>query len=77
MHTPTWLLKIIFSYLKNRSMVLTYNNTKSSLKYLPGGGPQGAFLGGLIFMIKYNGAFLRPPFQSQLGALLENQEPKK
>ena len=28
---------------------------------LPGGGPQGAYLGGLIFIIKYNGAFLRPP----------------
>ena len=61
MHTPSWLLKIIFSYLRNRSMVLTFHNTKSCQKYLPGGGPQGAFLGGLIFMIKYNGAFLRPP----------------
>ena len=28
---------------------------------MPGGGPQGAYLGGLIFIIKYNGAFLRPP----------------
>jgi hypothetical protein len=28
---------------------------------LPGGGPQGAYLGGIIFIIKYNGAFLRPP----------------
>jgi hypothetical protein len=28
---------------------------------LPGGGPQGAYLGGLIFILKYNGAFLRPP----------------
>ena len=27
---------------------------------LQGGGPQGAYLGGLIFMIKYNGALLRP-----------------
>ena len=27
---------------------------------LPGGGPQGAYLGGIIFIIKYNGAFLRP-----------------
>ena len=61
MHTPAWLLKIIFSYLAERSMVLTYNSAKSTQKYLPGGGPQGAFLGGLIFMIKYNGAFLRPP----------------
>ena len=28
---------------------------------LPGGGPQGAYLGGLIFIVKFNGAFLRPP----------------
>ena len=27
---------------------------------LPGVGPKGAYLGGLIFIIKYNGAFLRP-----------------
>ena len=33
---------------------------------LPGGGPQGAFLGGLIFIIKYNGAFLRPPVPRNL-----------
>ena len=26
-----------------------------------GGWPQGAYLGGLIFIVKYNGAFLRPP----------------
>ena len=31
------------------------------MKLLPGGGPQGAYLGGMIFIIKYNGAFLRPP----------------
>ena len=61
MHTPAWLLNIIISYLSNRTMVLTYNGEQSSPKVLPGGGPQGAFLGGLIFIIKYNGAFLRPP----------------
>ena len=33
---------------------------------LPGGGPQGAYLGGLIFIIKYNGAFLRPPIPRQI-----------
>ena len=42
-------------------MYLTYNGAQSSKKMLPGGGPQGAYLGGLIFIIKYNGAFLRPP----------------
>ena len=52
MHTPAWLLKILISYLSNRSMYLTYNGAKSSLKPLPGGGPQGAYLGGIIFIIK-------------------------
>ena len=61
MHTPAWLLKILISYLSDRSMYLTYNGAESSQKKLPGGGPQGAYLGGLIFIIKYNGAFLRPP----------------
>ena len=61
MHTPAWLLKIIFSYLSERSMALTYKGAQSSMKQLPGGGPQGALLGGIIFMLKYNGALLRPP----------------
>ena len=60
MHTPPWLLRIVISYLTGRSMILTYNGEKSSQKMLPGGGPQGAYLGGLIFIIKYNGALLRP-----------------
>ena len=61
MHTPAWLLKIVISYLTERSMILTYSNSQSTKKMLPGGGPQGAYLGGLIFIIKYIGAFLRPP----------------
>ena len=61
MHTPAWLLRIMIAYLSDRSMFLTYNGAQSSKKMLPGGGPQGAYLGGLIFIIKYNGAFLRPP----------------
>ena len=61
MHTPAWLLRIIFSYLSDRSMFITFNGAQSSQKMLPGGGPQGAYLGGIIFIIKYNGAFLRPP----------------
>ena len=61
MHTPPWLLLILISYLSNRSMLLTYNGAQSSIKLLPGGGPQGAYLGGIVFVVKYNGAFLRPP----------------
>ena len=60
MHTPPWLLRIVISYLSGRSMILTYNGEKSTQKMLPGGVPQGAYLGGLIFIIKYNGALLRP-----------------
>ena len=41
-------------------MILTYNGAMSSEFVLPGGIPQGAVLGGLIFMIKFNGALLRP-----------------
>ena len=57
----TRLLKVIISFLSNRSMILTYYGELSKRKSLPGGGPQGAHLGGLIFIVKYNGAFLRPP----------------
>ena len=41
-------------------MILTYRGEHSRQKDLPAGSPQGAYLGGLIFMIKFNGAFLRP-----------------
>ena len=61
MHTPAWLLKIIVSYLSGRSMTLKHRGEESKLKPLPGGGPQGAYLGGIIFIVKFNGAFLRPP----------------
>ena len=44
MHTPPWLLRIIMSYLSDRCMKLTYNGAESSLKSLPAGSPQGAFL---------------------------------
>ena len=66
MHTPSWLLKVIISYLSNRSMILAYNGEASKRKLLPGGGPQGAHLGGLIFIVKFNGAFLRPPVPRQI-----------
>ena len=61
MHTPSRLLKVLISYLSNRLMILTYHGEASKRKSLPGGGPQGAHLGGIIFIVKYNGAFLRPP----------------
>ena len=41
-------------------MILTYRGAQSAKKDLTAGSPQGAYLGGLIFIIKFNGAFLRP-----------------
>jgi hypothetical protein len=61
MHTPNWLLAIICSYLSSRSMLLKYQNKVSSPRDLPGGFGQGVWLGGILFIIKFNGACLRPP----------------
>ena len=60
MKVPGWLLKILISYLTERSMVLRYQGKTSSPRSLPGSAPQGVFLGCFFFMIKFNGAFLRP-----------------
>ena len=60
MHTPGWILAILFSYLSGRSMTMTLGKSTSSPRSLPGSTPQGALLGGLIFIVKYNGASLRP-----------------
>ena len=58
-------------------MILSYNGALSSQKTLPGGGPQGAYLGGLIFIIKYNGAFLRPPIPRNIPGPVNNSKSVK
>ena len=63
MKCPAWLLKIILSYLKDRFLILTLNGFSSSPKPMPGGSPAGTLLGGLIFILKFNGALLRPKIQ--------------
>ena len=55
-------------------MVLEYDGQQSTRQQLPGGGPQGAYLGGLIFIVKFNGAFLRPPVpRNRLGPKSKSQ----
>ena len=61
MQTPTWLLSLIFSYLSQRSLVLKYLNVLSATKQLPGGFGAGTWLGGFLFIVKFNGICLRPP----------------
>ena len=56
MGVPSWLLKIVISFLKDRSMVVRYKGQTSSMKNLPGGGPQGALLGLFLFLVLINGA---------------------
>ena len=67
MKCPSWLLRLVASYLTKRTLILTYNGASSSEKHLPGGAPAGCLLGGLIFILKFNGAFLRPKIPRPIG----------
>ena len=63
------------SYKKKR----VYMGAQSAKKLLPGGGPQGASLGGLIFMIKYNAMepSLDPLYQDHSRALYQKPKHKR
>ena len=54
MGVPSWLLKIVISFLSNRCMVVRYKGVTSGMKTLPGGGPQGALLGLFLFLVLIN-----------------------
>ena len=66
MHVPGWLLAIICSYLSNRTMILKYQQAVSTQRSLPGGYGAGTWLGGFLFIIKFNGICLRPPIPRPL-----------
>ena len=57
----SWILNLTCSYLTGRSMALTYRQARSQEMDLPGGFSAGTWLGGLLFIVKFNGACLRPP----------------
>ena len=54
MGVPGWLLKIVIAFLKNRKMVVKHKGGRSSVKNLPGGGPQGTILALLLFLVMIN-----------------------
>ena len=54
MGVPAWLLKIVIAFLSNRKMRVRYKGKWSSIKSLPGGGPQGTLLGLLLFIVLIN-----------------------
>ena len=61
MQTPTWLLALIVSYLTKRSLILKYQKSEAKPKDLPGGFGAGTWMGGFLFLVKFNGICLRPP----------------
>ena len=66
MKCPNWLLKILFSFLSKRTLVLKYKDKFSSPKELDAGAPAGTLLGVIIFIVKFNSALLRPPIRKPL-----------
>jgi hypothetical protein len=56
LNIPTCALKLIISYLSNRSMVTTYNGAVSGSQNLCGGGPQGSLLIVILFCLQVNEA---------------------
>ena len=58
-------------------MFLSYKGAQSKQRKLPGGGPQGAFLGGIIFILKFNKAFLRPPIPKAIKGPVHESKSKK
>ena len=56
MGVPAWLLRVVIAFLSDRRMVVRYNGEKSSVKELPGGGPQGTLMGLLLFLVLINDA---------------------
>ena len=51
---PSWLLKIVMAFLRNRKMQVRYKGKTSELKAMPGGGPQGTLLALILFIIMIN-----------------------
>ena len=54
MGVPPWLLKVVMAFLTKRKMLVRYKGKQSSIKDLPGGGPQGTLLGLLLFLVLIN-----------------------
>ena len=51
MGAPSWLLKIVISFLQDRSMIIWYKGALSCPVSLPDGGPQGTLLRLLLFIV--------------------------
>ena len=63
MKCPAWLIKIIISYLTKRTLKVTFNGAEADPKTLQSGSGQGCLLGGILFIVKFNGIRMRPKIQ--------------
>ena len=74
---PTCAIRLIKSYLTQRSMCIRYLGVESSFEKCPGGGPQGGLLTGLLFCLQVNKAGSPCPIPSlELPALENNHSPR-
>ena len=55
-NVPSCAIKLIKSYLSQRSMCVKFNGATSSFQECPGGGPQGGLLTGILFCLQINKA---------------------
>ena len=56
MQVPGWLLRIVASYLTDRTLSIRYRKETSSIRRMPGGTGAGTVLGLNLFLILFNGA---------------------
>ena len=54
MKVPTWLLRLLMSYLENRKMILRFRGCVSDPQDIPGGMPQGTLLGVILYILYIN-----------------------
>ena len=54
LNIPTCALRLIVSYLSNRSLCIRYHGAVSGDRSMPGGGPQGTLLIVLLFILQVN-----------------------
>ena len=74
MHVPGFLQAILVSYLTSRKLIVRHNGAISSPRTLNSGATQGARAGNIIFLVKFNGALLRPLIPRPIGNQT-NQQP--
>ena len=56
MEVPGWLLRIVASYLSNRTLSIRYRQVTSTTRQMPGATGAGTILGLNLFLILFNGA---------------------